>query len=66
MEISGDEAIAACEQVRAKNKRRYWSGAQWQCGGCMRFGGEPEKRCMRSADGWDACPHLNKVISARG
>ena len=62
MDVSKEAAIAACEQVRAHNARRYWSGAHWQCWGCMKFGGEPEKRCMRSEDGWDACPHVNRWI----
>ena len=65
MEVSEEQAVAACERVRAKNRRHYLSPGHWQCWGCMKFGGEPERRCMRSPEGWDACPHVNKVIAAR-
>ena len=66
MEVSREEAIAACEQVRTENQRRYLSAGHWQCWGCMKFGGEPEKRCMHTEDGgWDACPQVNRVLSAR-
>jgi hypothetical protein len=59
VDISRETAVKACDQVRAHNARRYWSPAHWQCWGCIRFGGEPEKRCMRSENGWDACPQVN-------
>jgi hypothetical protein len=60
MEISREEAVAACDRVRRANARRYLSAAHWQCWGCMRYGGDdPEKRCMRSETGWDACPWVN-------
>ena len=62
MDVSREAAIAACEQVRARNARHYLGPTHWQCWGCMRFGGEPEKRCMRSPDGWDACPHVNRQL----
>jgi hypothetical protein len=61
--LSREAAVEACEQVRAKYRRRYLNGAHWQCWGCMKFGGEPEKRCMRSPDGWDACPHVNAWLA---
>jgi hypothetical protein len=32
----------------------------------MRFGGEPEKRCMRSETGWDACPQVNRWLERAG
>lgn len=63
MEVSREAAIAACEQVRERNCHHYLNAARWQCWGCMRFGGEPEKRCMKSADGWDACPHVNRLLA---
>lgn len=65
MAISREAAIAACERVRARNGQRYFSAAHWQCWGCMKFGGEPEKRCMRSEEGWDACPHVNAEAAGR-
>lgn len=63
MEISRAAALAACEQVREENCRRYLSGAHWQCWGCMRFGGEPEKRCMCAADGWNGCKLVNRKFA---
>lgn len=63
MEISREVAIAACDEVRRRHARRYFSPSHWQCWGCIRFGGEPEKRCMRSPDGWDACPQVNKQVA---
>jgi hypothetical protein len=61
--ISRETALATCEQVRAANRGRHLSAAHWQCWGCMRFGGEPEKRCMRKADGWDGCTLINRKLS---
>ena len=66
MEISRDDAIAACGAVRRAHAHRLWSPAHWQCWGCMRFGGEPEKRCMRSETGWAACPQLNRWLERAG
>jgi hypothetical protein len=63
--VSREAAVVTCEQVRKANARRVFSVGHWQCWGCMRFGGEPEKRCMRSPDGWDACPQVNREIAAR-
>lgn len=63
MGISREMAVAACDRVRGGNAHRYFSGAHWQCWGCIKFGGEPEKRCMRSDDGWDACPHVNAELA---
>ena len=64
MALTRDEAVAACEQVRRQNRHRYLSGSHWQCWGCMRFGGEPEKRCMHTDNGgWDACPHINRLLA---
>lgn len=60
MALSKETALAMCEQVRRDNAKRYLSPGHWQCWGCMRFGGEPDKRCMRSPDGWDACPQINR------
>jgi hypothetical protein len=65
MQISRDEAIEACADVRAKNRRRYLSPVHWQCWGCMKYGGEPERRCMRTPDGWDACTWVNCRIATR-
>ncbi len=64
MGLSKERAIAACDEVRAENRHRYLSAGHWQCWGCIRFGGEPEKRCMRSEDGWDACPQVNSRVAA--
>lgn len=65
MDTSREAAIAACERVRASNARRLLSGAHWQCWGCIKFGGEPEKRCMHTDEGgWDACPHVNKELGS--
>jgi hypothetical protein len=64
MALSREDAITACERLRAANARRFLSAGHWQCWGCIRFGGEPEKRCMRSADGWDACPQVNRQSAA--
>lgn len=61
-EISRDIAIAACERIRGENRRRYLSAAHWQCWGCMKFGGVPEKRCMRTADGWNGCTLIDRYL----
>lgn len=63
MPVAREAALAACEQVRAHYRHRYLSGAHWQCWGCMRFGGEPDKRCMRTDDGWNGCPHVNRQLA---
>jgi hypothetical protein len=63
MEVTKKDALAACEQVRNANRRRYFSPAHWQCWGCMRFGGEPEKRCMRTPDGWNGCASVNSWLA---
>lgn len=65
MGVSKEAALAACEEARDDNRRRYFSAAHWQCWGCMRFGGEPEKRCMHNdEDGtWDACPTVNRKLT---
>lgn len=62
--ITREAAVAACEQVRRANARRVFSAGHRQCWGCMRSGGEPEKRCMRSPDRWDACPQVDREIAA--
>ena len=64
MDITREAAVAACDRVRAANAHRYFSAAHWQCWGCIRFGGEPEKRCMRSETGWDACPWVDRELAA--
>ena len=64
MDVTQEAALEACERVRAKNRRRYLSSGHWQCWGCMRFGGEPEKRCMKSAGGWDGCVLVNRELDA--
>jgi hypothetical protein len=61
MDVTREDALATCEQVRADNRRRYFGAAYWQCWGCMRFGGRPEKRCMHTGDAWNGC----KLINAR-
>ena len=67
MDVSMEQAVAACEQVRSVNHRRFFSLSRWQCWGCMRFGGDdPARRCMHTdAGGWDACPHVNRVLKAQ-
>ena len=66
MSLTREAAIAACEDVRAANRRSYLSPGHWQCWGCMRFGGEPEKRCMHSEDGgWDGCALINRLAGVR-
>jgi hypothetical protein len=65
VEAPREAALAACERARAKNRRRYFSADHWQCWGCMRFGGEPEKRCMHTDDGgWSGCPIANRELGA--
>jgi hypothetical protein len=65
MDVSRDQAIAACEQVQEHHRKRYLSVAHWQCWGCVRFGGEPEKRCMHTDSGaWDGCPHVNRMLES--
>lgn len=65
MDVTREAAVAACERVRTANARRYLSGSHWQCWGCIKFGGEPEKRCMHTGDGgWDACPHVNRELAS--
>ena len=66
MEITKEVALAACEDVRAENRRRYLSAGHWQCWGCIRFGGEPEKRCMRNAEGWNGCALVNRRLGSSG
>jgi len=66
MEITKEAALAACEDVRAENRRFYLSAGHWQCWGCIRFGGEPEKRCMRTAEGWNGCALVNRRLGSSG
>lgn len=62
MDVSREQALAACERVRDQNRHKYLSAGWWQCWGCMKFGGEPEKRCMRSVNGWDGCTLVNRLL----
>lgn len=64
MDITRENAVAACDAARQQNQRQYFSAEHWQCWGCMRFGGEPEKRCMHDAErgAWDACPIANRQL----
>lgn len=62
-EISRETAIAACERIRSENRSCYLSAAHWQCWGCMTFGGAPEKRCMRTTEGWNGCALINKRLA---
>jgi hypothetical protein len=64
MDVSREAALAACDQVRAANARHFLSAGHWQCWGCIRFGGEPEKSCMRTAGGWDGCVLVNRQLAA--
>jgi len=64
MRATKGQALDACEQVRVANRRKYLSPGHWQCWGCMRFGGEPEKRCMRTEDGWDGCALANHWLES--
>lgn len=62
-DISKETAIAVCEKVRAENRRRYLRAAHWQCWGCMKFGGVPEKRCMHTAEGWNGCALIERFLA---
>ena len=64
MALTREDAVRLCDEVCEANARRYFSAAHWQCWGCRRFGGAPEKRCMRTdAGGWDACEWVNKAAA---
>ena len=64
MALTREQAIEACDAARAANERNVLSPGRWQCWGCMKWGGEPEKRCMHTDEGgWDACPQVNRAAA---
>ena len=63
MNVSRQGALEACEKARGENRRKYFSADHWQCWGRMRFGGEPEKRCMHANGGWGGCAIVNRMLA---
>jgi len=59
--ISKEVALRLCEEVRHENRRKWFSAARWQCWGCVTFtGGNPDKMCLRTKEGYDGCALVNR------
>ncbi|MFX1323311.1 MAG: hypothetical protein ACFE8N_00025 [Promethearchaeota archaeon] len=62
--LSFDEALELCEQVRTNNKKKLISFNKMWCWGCATFTKSPEKRCFaNSEDGSNnGCSQVNKLF----
>ena len=63
-QITKDEAIKLCDQIRNERKGKWCSIALMQCWGCYKFsGGDYNKMCLKSESGYDGCNLINKRYS---
>ncbi len=45
--IPKDQALAICEEIRAENRRKWYTYQAWWCWGCTTFTkGDSDKRCF--------------------
>jgi len=57
-DITREVALKLCEEIRAENKRRWFSLGGLQCWGCYTWSkGDPQKLCLSSEGG---CNLINK------
>lgn len=64
--ITRETAIQLCAEERAENRRKWLSAAHWQCWGCVKFtGGDPDKMCMHSPQGYNGCLLVNARYDRR-
>ncbi len=58
--IPFERALELCDEAAAANRRRRWDPRTWQCWGCLRFSGEPAKRCFAGQPDNRGCPFVNE------
>lgn len=64
--ISREKAIKLCQEVRRENRRKWFSTAYWQCWGCVTFTkSNPDKMCLRTAEGYNGCALVNRRFTFR-
>jgi len=64
--ISREEALKLCEEVRRKNRHKWYSATRWQCWGCVTFTrGELDKMCLRTETGYNGCPQINQRYASQ-
>lgn len=57
-DIPREIALKLCDEIRAENKRKWFSIWGLQCLGCYKFAkGDVEKLCLSSEQG---CPQVNR------
>ncbi len=57
-DIPHEVALKLCDEIRAENKRKWFSIGRLQCWGCYKFTkGDAEKMCLSSKGG---CSFVNK------
>ncbi len=60
-EISSQQALAICDQLRAVNRGKWYTYQTWWCWGCMTFTkGEPAKRCFANRPDNRGCEQVNQ------
>ncbi len=63
--IPSDQALATCEQVRARNRGKWYTYQTWWCWGCITFTkGDPTKRCYAGAPDNRGCLQVNQLFDA--
>lgn len=63
--ISGEQALAICEQVQARNQGKWDTYQTWWCWGCTTFTkADPTKRCYASAPDNRGCLQVNQLFDA--
>ncbi|MBN2148403.1 MAG: hypothetical protein JW726_13525 [Anaerolineales bacterium] len=61
--ISKEQALSICEQVRAENHHKWYTYQAWWCWGCTAFTkGDPAKRCFAATPDNRGCLQVNKHL----
>ncbi len=57
--IPNDIAWQLCENIRAENRRKWYTFNGLRCWGCVTFSGDPTKRCFNNGTDNRGCPQVN-------
>ncbi len=60
-DISNEQALAICDELRIANRGKWFTYQAWWCWGCITFTkGEPDQRCFAGKPGNRGCDQVNE------